>query len=760
MTRRWGLGTRLSVYLLTVLLALQLLALLFNMTQLDERRRDRLETAQRVAQNIAVAIDTHLRDIESTSVAVVEALAAQGSIGQGVVGPYLARVIAEYPSLRAIFVTDPGGRVIATNGTGLGVDLSTRPYLIALNAGAEKVWSGSLTGIESGEITVAFGRRIGTTTAPRGYLLFAFHPDRLLTSLALAGEADSEVVLTDDHGLVLYDSLRPTLTAAERDLSAVPEIQRGLGGQLVRISDLPLLGQARYGAIVPVPSVKWAVAYLRPQAPLEDALRGALLGQIALASLALLAAALVLIGVASRLTRPIGQLAREAGGIARGERPAIAVPASAGVEVQQLGDAMSAMSQAVARREDDLRFIAEASEILGSSLDYRQTLRAVAQLIVPRLADVCLVDVIGAGGAGRLEVAYVDERLAAPARALATPRSTPTRNQLAEPVLRGQHVLIPEVGDEHLRAAAGGDADRLATYGALGARSALIVPLVTRGDVLGAITLLRTAPGAPPYGAREVSLARELARRAAAAVENAKLYDEVQTALHTRDEFLSSVAHELKTPLTSIKGYSQLLGRMLDDGRTDPATFRGSLSRIDLATTRMNSSVEELLELARSQLGGLPDLERTPVELVALAQDVAREHGSMATHHTIRVVAESVTISGLWDRARVERVLNNLLSNAVKYSPGGGDVVVRLRMDGAAAVVEVSDRGIGIPAADLERVFVRFFRGSNVIGRISGTGIGLTLVRQIVEQHGGAIAFESEPGEGTTFRVRLPLGPV
>jgi signal transduction histidine kinase len=756
MTRRLGLGTRLSVYLLTVLLALQLLALLFYLTQLDERRRDRLDTAQRVAQNIAVAIDTHLRDIERTSVAVAEALAGLPRVEQALAGPYLARVIAEYPSLRAIFVTDPAGRVIATNGTGLGVDLSARPYLVALRAGAEKVWSGSLTGIESGEITVAFGRRIGAADAPRGHLLFAFYPERLLTSLSLAGAADSEIILTDDHGLVLYDSLRPTLSAAERDLSAVPAIRGALGGSFERISDLPLLGGPRYGAIVPVPSVKWAVGYLRPQGPLEDELRGALLGQIALASLVLLAAALLLIGTARRLTLPIAQLAREAGGIARGERPAIAVPASAGVEVQQLGDAMSAMSRAVATREDDLRFIAEASEILGSSLDYRQTLRAVARLIVPRLADLCLVDIVGAGATGRLEVAYVDERLAPAARALTTPRSTATRNQLAEQVLRGEPVLIPAVREEHLRAAAGGDDARLAAYTSLGAQSALIVPLVTRGDVLGALTLVRTSARGP-YGARELSLARELARRAAAAVENARLYDEVQTALHTRDEFLSSVAHELKTPLTSVKGYSQLLERALDAGRLDPEPLRANLSRIVLATTRMNSSVEELLELARSQLGGIPEIERTTVDVVSLARDLAHEAGRTAPRHRIRVEAEREAIIGEWDRARIERVLNNLLSNAVKYSPGGGDVAIRLRTDGDAALIEVSDQGIGVPAADLARIFVRFYRGTNVVGRISGTGIGLTLVRQIVEQHGGVIAVESEPGSGTTFRVRLPL---
>ena len=757
MTRRLGLGTRLSVSLLTVLLALQLIALVFYVAELDARRRDRLDLVQRVGQSIAVAIDTHLRDIESTSVAVAEALAAQARIEQAGAGPYLARVIAEYPSLRAIFVTDPAGRVIATNGTGLGVDLSARPYLRTLKAGAEKVWSGSLTGIESGEITVAFGRRIGGASAPLGHLIFAFHPDRLLGSLGLAGAEDSEIVLTDDHGLVIYDSRRTTLTATERDLSQVPEVQRALRGELVRISDLPLLGEDRYGAIVPIKSVDWAVAYLWPQAPLEDALRSAVIGQIALASLALLAAALLVVGIAARLTRPIAQLAREAGGIARGERPAIKVAASAGVEVQQLGDAMRAMSEAVGRREDELRFLAEASAHLGASLDYGETLAKVARLAVGSLADWCTIDVIEHGVLRRVEVAHADPVSIEVAQAFATrhaPRLDEPEHREVRVIRTGRSELVPEITDAMIREYAQGDDERERLARKIEARSSMTVPLLVRGVAIGAITFASTRPDRP-YSARDLALAEDLARRAGAAIENSRLYHEVQNALRTRDEFLSAVAHELKTPLTTIKGFTQLLERALGQGRTDPEAFRATLSRIDVATTRMNTAVDELLDLARIQLGAEPELERSTVDLVELISDIARDHAGASGRHSIRVEAEPIT--GQWDRSRVERVIHNLLSNAVKYSPAGGEIIVRVRPDGDAAAVEVADHGVGIPPADLERIFVRFQRGSNVIGRIGGTGIGLTLVRQIVEQHGGTVTVESVPDQGTVFRLRLPF---
>ena len=114
---------------------------------------------------------------------------------------------------------------------------------------------------------------------------------------------------------------------------------------------------------------------------------------------------------------------------------------------------------------------------------------------------------------------------------------------------------------------------------------------------------------------------------------------------------------------------------------------------------------------------------------------------------------------GEWDVARLERVLGNLLSNAIKYSPNGGEIAVSVRAEAGQAVLTVQDRGIGIPPADQPRVFERFERARNAVGRIGGSGIGLATSKQIIEQHGGTIAVESREGQGSTFTVRLPLTP-
>jgi PAS domain S-box-containing protein len=235
---------------------------------------------------------------------------------------------------------------------------------------------------------------------------------------------------------------------------------------------------------------------------------------------------------------------------------------------------------------------------------------------------------------------------------------------------------------------------------------------------------------------------------------------EAQEALRVRDEFLSSVSHDLRTPLGSIKGLAQLLARQI--GRLDiPQAPRltDQLAGIDRATNKMAAMVDELLDLARLEAGQPLELTRTTVDLVTLAHQYAEEQRRTAPQHEIRVEAAVARLVGVWDQARLERVLANLLSNAVKYSPAGSTVVVRVGTVGAErpwAELEVEDHGVGIPAADLPHIFERFHRGANVTGQI-GAGIGLAGVKRIIELHGGTIAVVSAEGVGTTVTVRLPL---
>lgn len=245
------------------------------------------------------------------------------------------------------------------------------------------------------------------------------------------------------------------------------------------------------------------------------------------------------------------------------------------------------------------------------------------------------------------------------------------------------------------------------------------------------------------------------------AAENARLYDEARDALRQRDVFFSTVSHDLNTPLTTIKGLAQLLRRRAAPFGPELDWVREGLGSIDAAASRMRALIGQLLDVARLQAGEPLALDRRRVNLATLVREAVEEQRQVAEKATIRIETPEPEPIGFWDPVRIGRVAGNLLSNAIKYSPDGGEIRVLVRREGegdeACAVLEVQDEGLGIPSADLPHVFTRFFRGSNVTGRIGGTGIGLAGVRQIVEQHAGSVTVESTEGLGTRFTVRLAL---
>ena len=228
-----------------------------------------------------------------------------------------------------------------------------------------------------------------------------------------------------------------------------------------------------------------------------------------------------------------------------------------------------------------------------------------------------------------------------------------------------------------------------------------------------------------------------------------------------RDAFITILTHDLKSPLTTVQGTVQLLQRRLArTGGVESERLSDGFSRIEMGTARAVKMLNELLDLSRLGAGEPLALERAEHDLVALARAVIAEQ-QLATGVPIELVASDGPVTGVWDAPRLERVLMNLIGNAVKYSPDGGTVTVTVGRDEAAgqAVLAVADEGLGIPAADIPNLFQAFQRGSNVVGRIGGAGIGLLSVKQVVEQHGGTIAVESVLGEGSRFTVRLPLTP-
>jgi signal transduction histidine kinase len=273
---------------------------------------------------------------------------------------------------------------------------------------------------------------------------------------------------------------------------------------------------------------------------------------------------------------------------------------------------------------------------------------------------------------------------------------------------------------------------------------------LVKGHVDGNVLLrsIRYAIERKRAGIQRAQLIREQIARA-----------EAETALRVRDEFLALASHDLKNPLTTIKGLSQLLKRYASHLSPSDEVKRivDGLTTIDATTTRMLSLMNELLDVAHMQMGRPLLLDRREIDLVALSRQVTAEYDQSGERHRITVESSVPELLGNWDAPRLERVLGNLLSNAMKYSPEGGDVVVQIEQEMDWAVLSVRDRGIGIPAGDLPRIFDRFHRAANVIGRVEGTGIGLASARHIAEQHGGTITVESEVGSGSSFTVRLPL---
>jgi PAS domain S-box-containing protein len=229
-----------------------------------------------------------------------------------------------------------------------------------------------------------------------------------------------------------------------------------------------------------------------------------------------------------------------------------------------------------------------------------------------------------------------------------------------------------------------------------------------------------------------------------------------------KEDFLTSVSHDLKNPLTAVQGTAQLLRSEAAEPNGIPTKrLEARLASIESASKRMRAMLDQLLDMARLGLDRELDLNVRSTELTEVVRRVMDEQQATSQRHRLTLESSVVNLIGQWDTIRLERVIGNLLGNAVKYSPAGGEIVVRLSRQadsaGAWAVIDVVDHGLGIPAQDLPCVFERFRRGTNVIGQIPGTGIGLQDVRQTLESMNGTVDVYSREGLGSTFSLRLPL---
>ncbi len=402
-------------------------------------------------------------------------------------------------------------------------------------------------------------------------------------------------------------------------------------------------------------------------------------------------------------------------------------------------------------------FLAEASRVLAASLDYEATLRSVARVAIPYLADYVLVDVLEPQGRlRRLAAAHRDpvleERLAsAPGQSPVTSGTS----ALEAVIERGEPTLVRDVSDAWLAARAR-DAEHLGAAAGARPTSLMLVPLRARGRTLGVVSFA-LLNGTRRYALADLALAEDLAQRAALAADNARLYREAQDASRAKDEFLAVLSHELRTPLTPVLGWV----RMLRTGTLAPEAAERALDTVERNTRLQAQLVEDLLDVSRIIAGKL-SLNLRPVALGPIVDMVIESAAASALAKSITVTREVEPdlprIEA--DANRLQQVVANLFSNAVKFTPAGGRVEVSVARTGDDLRLTVADTGDGLAPEVAPHIFDRFRQADSTITRqYGGLGLGLSIVRHIVERHGGTVQATSDgPGRGTTFTVTLPIG--
>jgi PAS domain S-box-containing protein len=407
--------------------------------------------------------------------------------------------------------------------------------------------------------------------------------------------------------------------------------------------------------------------------------------------------------------------------------------------------------------------LAEISQFLLASLDYQAAIIGLARLVLPALGDACFIDLEETGAAHRLAIAHINPHKASLLQRL--DRADGVTSLVGRAMWSGLRTGRPERGDrvetgeQPGRRKPSPEGEELIR--AIGPRAYMVIPLVTRGRVLGTMVFLITESDRT-YTGDDLDFAQHVARRAATAVDNLRLYEDARQARESaeeanrqKDEFLATLSHELRTPLNAMLGWA----RMLRSRPLDATTREKALSTIERNALAQAQIVEDLLDVSRAITGSLR-LNLQPVEFpnlidaaITAIRPAAEAKGIQIECHVERVEAMVA------DPGRLQQVVWNLLSNATKFTPPGGRIDVDLERRDGEMTLRVHDTGIGIAPEFLAHVFERFRQADSTSTRVhGGLGLGLAIVRHLVELHGGTVEAESPGiGRGSTFTVRLPI---
>ena len=400
-----------------------------------------------------------------------------------------------------------------------------------------------------------------------------------------------------------------------------------------------------------------------------------------------------------------------------------------------------AMSDQAALRAS---FLSSLMTAINASLDLAKTLPQVAKLLVPTLGDFAVIDLVRDGKLERLAWAAADPAQETALREVASyvPGPASPRSPVLGAVENGASVVLPEIDFEALAP----NPRYVELAKELRIRSCMIVPLISRGRVIGAMTGM-LGSSQRVYSDDMRRLAEDAAERIAIGIDNATLYAEAQRAIRGRDELLAVVSHDLRNPLNIIALALQMM-------ESDPSAASNALPRAKRGAERMLRLIEDLLDVARIDNGTLR-VEPGRMDIVALLDDTLEQHRSLAADRRITLVRDFERAVGFAhaDRHRVSQALANLVGNALKFTPAGGTIRIGAEARGDKISIWVSDTGPGIPREHLSHIFDRFWQPQQ---RRDGVGLGLAIVKGIVDAHGGAIEVDSTVGAGTTFRFTLP----
>ncbi len=402
------------------------------------------------------------------------------------------------------------------------------------------------------------------------------------------------------------------------------------------------------------------------------------------------------------------------------------------------------------RSEEEQRLLARAGVELSLTLDLGETLASIPRLCLPKLGDWCMVDLVEEDGQVRRwksVAADPAETSPEPPEPVVLDRKLP---HMVWKVLDSRRpALLAEVSPEQLESLSEQPAQVAAISGA-GLRSALSVPLISRGRLLGALTVA-SRQAVCPYGPREQQLAETIGYRAALAIDNGRLYRAAQRAIQARDNVLSVVAHDLRNPLDVILMQAALLRPRTGQ----PERLRKQTETIERAVSRMNRLIQDLLDVVRMESGRLSvEVGRLDARQVVL--DAVEGQRTLATAASLELRVELPPqlpeISA--DEGRLFQVLENLIGNAIKFNKPGGDITVGAQPRPGELLFWVTDTGLGIAAEDLPRLFDRFWQADKT--RRRGAGLGLSIAKGLVEAHGGRMWVESTLDQGSTFFFTLP----